>query len=54
MCVAKSVVVVIIISMCGLMSDVCNNILESWICVIYITVVIIYLFVDHQKEKLHI
>jgi hypothetical protein len=41
------------IPMFGLMSDVCNNVLESCICVMYVTVMIICLFVDQQNRKLH-
>jgi len=43
-----------IMHMCGLISDVCNNVHESCICVIYITVVIIYLFVDQRNIELYI
>jgi hypothetical protein len=43
-----------IIPICGLMSDVCNNVLVNCICVIDITVVIVCLFVDQQNRMLHI
>jgi len=43
-----------IIPKCGLMSDVCNNVLESCICVIYISVVIICLFVEQHNRVLHV
>ena len=36
------------------MSDVCNNVLESCICVMYIRVVVICFFVGQQNTKLHI
>jgi hypothetical protein len=42
-----------IIPMYGLMSDACNNVLELCIYLIYITVVIICLYVDQQNRKLH-
>ena len=34
-----------------LVPDVCNNVLESYICVIYITLVIICLVVNHRIES---
>jgi len=49
-----SLKVVKIIPLCGLIPDVCNNVLESCICVIYITKLIICLFVDQENGKLHI
>jgi hypothetical protein len=39
--------------MFGSMSDVCSNVLESCVCVMYITLVIICLFVDQHNRKLH-
>ena len=51
---SKSLYVIKFITMCCLVPDVCNNVLESSICVIYITVVIICLFVDQHNRKLHI